>query len=94
MSDLISRQDAINAMATWEWHKLYLPIDFKQLLDGVPSAQHFVEVVRCKDCADWQADWIPSCVDNGSHYCGTMDTIMKPNDYCSYGERRTDGEIH
>ena len=39
MDDLISRQDAINAMATWEWQELYLPIHFKQLLEDLPSAQ-------------------------------------------------------
>ena len=55
----------------------------KKILGGIP-------IIRCKDCADWQTDWIPSCGDNGSHYCGAMDTITKPDDYCSYAERRTD----
>ena len=37
--DLISRQDAIDAMATWDWQEVYLPIHFKQLLEELPSAQ-------------------------------------------------------
>lgn len=37
--DLISRQAAIDAMATWDWQEMYLPIHFKQLLEELPSAQ-------------------------------------------------------
>lgn len=62
---------------------LYSSIDD---VKNAPTAD-VVEVVRCKDCADWQTDWVPSCGDNGSHYCATMDRITKPNDYCSCGER-------
>lgn len=62
---------------------------FLEILDYVPTAE-VVEVVRCKDCEDWQDDWIPSCGDNGSHYCATMDSVMKPTDFCSYAERRED----
>lgn len=35
--DAISRRAAIDAMATWEWQELYLPIHFKQLLEDLPS---------------------------------------------------------
>lgn len=35
--DAISRQAAIDAMATWDWQELYLPIHFKQLLEDLPS---------------------------------------------------------
>lgn len=69
---------------------VYVNVDtIKHLIDikTIPTAD-VVEVVRCRDCEDWQDDWIPSCGDNGSHYCATMDSVMKPTDYCSYGERR------
>lgn len=62
---------------------------FKKSIDAQPTAD-VVEVVRCKDCEEWQDDWIPSCGDNRSHYCATMDSVMKPTDFCSYGERRED----
>ena len=39
MSDLISRQAAIEAMSTWEWQDTYLPVHFKQLLEELPSAE-------------------------------------------------------
>lgn len=38
-TDAISRQAAIDAMATWDWQELYLPIHFKQLLEELPSFQ-------------------------------------------------------
>lgn len=42
-----------------------------------------VEVVRCKDC-DHRID----------RECQIFDMLMNDDDYCSYGERRSDGEIH
>ena len=37
--DYIERQAAIDAMNTWDWQELYLPIHFKQLLEELPSAE-------------------------------------------------------
>ena len=37
-NDCISRQAAIDALATWDWQELYLPIHFKQLLEELPPA--------------------------------------------------------
>lgn len=45
-----------------------------------------VEVVRCKDCKEyqkWYADGDCICMRLGSYYGNT-----KPTDYCSYGERK------
>lgn len=47
-----------------------------------------VSVVRCKNCENWQTDWNPSIPDR--HYCAVMDSMMKANDFCSYGEMRED----
>ena len=44
-----------------------------------------VRIVRCKDCENWQTDWNPSIPDR--HYCAVMDSMMKADDFCSYGER-------
>ena len=63
MDDLISRQDAINAMATWEWQELYLPIHFKQLLDDLPTAQPDIE----KICARIKAEAIKRNVEYMKH---------------------------
>lgn len=44
-------------------------------------------ITRCKECKDWDTDWnsaiFPNC-----HYCPVMDKFMKPDDFCSYGERK------
>jgi len=53
-----------------------------------------VEVVRCRDCKHWVRDGNESfgyamfCKANCS--LGGQG-IKKPDDYCSYGERKTDG---
>lgn len=59
------------------------------------------EIIRCKDCKHWiPYDWMFSEVwrskniadypedEIGCNYC---DMTMKANDFCSRGERRTDG---
>ena len=51
-----------------------------------------VEVVRCKDCKWYEAN-CETCVlhsDDGDTYDFGCDVNMKPDDFCSYGERRTD----
>lgn len=50
-----------------------------------------VEVVRCKDCRHWDSEtgW---CNQNSAFYEHDMDWNMYNDyDFCSYGERRTDG---
>ena len=44
-----------------------------------------VQVVRCKNCENWQTDWNPSI--SNRHYCAVMDSMMTAEDFCSYGER-------
>lgn len=48
-----------------------------------------VEVVRCKHCMHWMTEGNGYLDD--SPYCGNPDGIdgyTKPDDFCSYGERR------
>lgn len=69
----------------------YSEVDVANLLLHAPTVDA-VEVVRCKDCArcfkyttkrNRQMMWI--CMRN------EMDVCVRPDDFCSYGERR-DGE--
>ena len=55
--------------------------DFKSKSDCVP-------VVRCNDCKYWEQgkEYEPYC----NHF-GNMMTDTQAADFCSYGERRTDG---
>ena len=64
-----------------------LPDDWKeQILERVKQDGDWVLVTRCKDCKNWQTNWTPSIPDR--HYCAVMDSMMKAEDFCSYGERR------
>lgn len=75
---------------------------FKKWLRTAPTIDA-VEVVRCKECIHWFPH--TQCgfdEDNGEYhdYCGLLipdDDYYayrrKANDYCSYGERREDGEV-
>lgn len=101
MSDLISRQAAIDAMA-----ELQGRASTKAKLKGIskawkrikqlPSAQP--EIVRCKDCKHWiPYDWMFSEVwqsKNMADYpedemgCELCDMSMKANDFCSRADRR------
>ncbi len=51
---------------------------FKCVIDRQPTAD-VVEVVRCKECKN---NW------DGCGWCGELDLWVKPDDFCSYGERR------
>ena len=55
-------------------------------IETLPSAQP--EVIRCKDCKDYQTDWETSYPNR--HYCATMDSFMPEDGFCNYAERRTD----
>ena len=52
----------------------------KDLIDNAPTIDA-VEVVRCKDCDNYDSeiDW-----------CSVNTTYMTVTDFCSYGERKTD----
>lgn len=50
------------------------------IIENAPTVDA-VEVVRCKDCTSY----------GGTGWCCEHDTCMEEDDFCSYGERRTDG---
>ena len=56
-------------------------------IETLSSAQP--EVIRCKDCKDYQTDWETSY--SNRHYCATMDSFMPEDGFCNYAERRIDG---
>ena len=103
MSDYISKQAAVDALAktmptpatpdgAGEFdHEIHIAdeafADAIRIIESIEPAD-VVQVVRCKDCENWQTDWNPSIPDR--HYCAVMDSMMKANDFCSYGEMRED----
>ena len=54
-----------------------------------------VEVVRCKDCGWWNENDSIFCSATKECRCGYWKGLFdycKPNDFCSYGERKDDGK--
>ena len=57
----------------------------RRVIDEAPTVDA-VPVVRCKDCK-YRAD----ATDNGNYLCNRkMLGLVRPNDFCSFGERRTE----
>lgn len=60
--------------------------DFVEKIADYLLANDAVPVVRCKDCLH-RAD----VLDCGNYLCNRkMIGMVRPNDFCSFGERRTD----
>lgn len=62
------------------------------LAERIPAVDA-VEVVRCKDCkhaGKHEAIFFPGHIPCGLRM---QPTIVKPDDFCSYGERRADDAI-
>ena len=72
--------------------------EIREVINSQPTIQP--EIVRCKDCKYWiPYDWMFSEVwrsKNMADYpedeigCALNDMVMKANDFCSRGERRTE----
>lgn len=72
-----------------------------EYIDGLPSAD-VQPVVRCKDCVHYiPYDWMFSEVRQSEHIedypqdeigCEWIDHHVKPDDFCSLGERKGGGE--
>ena len=52
------------------------------------------ELIRCKDCENWQTDWCTSTKSPDDHYCAMVDLVTGKDFFCKYCERRKikDGE--
>lgn len=65
--------------------------DIQEFLDSIPTAD-VVEVVYCKDCKHYNKDnkWCDHPQMDYYEECDGQWLEVKPNDYCSYGERTAD----
>lgn len=63
----------------------------RKLLAKQPTVDA-VEVVRCKECKSWEQ--YNACDGSKPHRCMNLNAIFHmrtaPDDFCSYGERRSD----
>ena len=92
MSDLISRQAAIDALHMHLMYRMGTDSNKKRLddwINSLPSAQS--EILRCKDCKYRYIDEVhgPSCeLDTGDPYA-TGRNADEDNWFCADAERRT-----
>ena len=62
--------------------------DVSDLISDAPTVDA-VEVVRCKDCENWQKPWL---VDQTLGVCQVgKKSLTEPYHFCSYGERKCNG---
>ena len=60
-------------------------------IDRTPTIDA-VEIVRCKDCKHYMPQKKSAHWENRANYCNRVVTIkVRPDDFCSYGERK-DGD--
>ena len=85
MSDLISRQDALEALTvTEEMTTADLLWLLTTRINDLPTVD---PVVRCKDCENWMDDW-EDAWSNGRHYCAIVDNSTKGTWFCANGEKK------
>ena len=86
MSDLIRRDDALGLLHYHcDEHCSAVVSDFEKL-----PAVDAVEVVRCKDCVNNPRI---STKTKGMVWCRKFRSEVRPNDFCSYGERREENAV-
>lgn len=87
----MTREDAIDVLK----HN-YPSACFTDLCEAVEMAIQALsaepEIIRCKDCENWQTDWSYREIDGTVeyHYCGVMDVATPCDGYCYQGERKYD----
>ena len=98
MSDLISRQAAIDAVERAKTARsadgeiFCAKINAQMNIQHLPSIQperrkgEWIEVVRCKDCK--YSKHLKQYPKVNTWKCTLTDVVYRADDFCSYGERR------
>lgn len=87
MADLIDRQALLKDIEQYHLSDG----KFQHWVEVQPSVDA-VEVVRCKNCIHYEARQKNQPWKSSRKYCNRQVILCtEPNDFCSYGERKTDG---
>ena len=91
----MTREEAIKKLQKQKAEYLEEWVDYSGVAEAYDMAiealsAEAVEVVRCEDCKHHEK----FLFDDSKVLCWVHDTdiVVSPTDYCSYGERREDGE--
>lgn len=90
-NDLVSRWLLVKKAEDWLCDSADLKC-FTSLIEIVPAVDA-VEVVRCKDCENWDTDWCPSHSAKEKHWCSMIDFVTEPDFFCGYGERKKENAV-
>ena len=77
--------DCIHHKLCYEYGEILDPIHGGVICEDFKHASNFVEVVRCKDCKycdEKFSNWL------GYHKCVEKNQCVRPNAFCSEGERK------
>lgn len=90
MSDLIRREDALEAIVDEKTHTILQAwINVKKTVPSIDA----VEVVRCKECRHCLVGVATAQYSNGKqrieNLCEKHKWSVRADDFCSYGERKT-----
>jgi hypothetical protein len=85
--DLIERQAALKAIDEYERLSMVSQTvrnmtSLREVIKWLPAVS---EIIRCKDCIHWKHS------DVRKNYCEVFDWMNTADDFCSFAERRTDG---
>jgi hypothetical protein len=64
---------------------------YTEWLNSIPAAD-VVEVVRCRECENWDTDWKPTHVEEGQYFCPIIDRVTDKEFFCGNGERKDGGQ--
>ena len=86
--ELFAEWDYKDKQTAFEEAKTYIFEYIKHLGNELQFAADVVKVIRCKDCKHLDRERF--CVRGVD---GTGYKVVLPDDFCSYGERRTDDDV-
>ena len=95
VGEYISREAAIASLccdcsATGDCRPGERCVDYQRLKD-IPSAD-VVEVVRCRECENWDTEWKPNHAEEGQYFCPILGQVTDTDFYCGCGKRKDGGQ--
>ena len=76
----------LEGMAQQDWRMFHSDSEVQEIArNALELLKEQKPVVRCKDCKKWHTNFLPSC---GRHGCDVFGDYTKPDDFCSFAERR------
>ena len=72
-------------------HAMYRKLCEAEIAIGKTQAADVAPVVRCRDCKHYRPQKKSEHWENRANYCNRLVRIkVRPNDFCSYGERKNE----